>query len=239
MVVRNKTILITGGTSGIGRALAHALLKLNNTVLVVGRNEASLAEMRNVGCTTYNVELTSRFELEDLVVAIQREFGGLDVLINNAGVQHSYNIVHDVVPHRIVAEELHTNVVSVVELTRLLVPLLFDSENPTIVHVTSALSRVPKNDALVYSMSKAAVRTFVQGLRKELPSFYIAEVIPPVVRTGMTKGRAGVMLSADTMAQRIVEGLQSGKKTITTPSIAFLLLINVFLPGIAWRIVNK
>ena len=110
------------------------------------------------------------------------------MLFNNAGIQHNYDFANIVIPINKISEEININVTGQLILTQLLIPFLGNAQKVVIINTTSGLGAFPKMDALVYSASKAAMRSFTTGLRYSLKNtgIRILEFIPPVTDTLMT-----------------------------------------------------
>ena len=127
MELVGKTILITGGTSGIGYALGQELLKKNNKVILLGRDSAKLIHAKNEGFHTIQCDLSKQRDIERAAVEIQNEFPGLDVLFNNAGVQYNYLLTSTVIPLDKIQKEITINLTGQILLTQLLIPILSNS----------------------------------------------------------------------------------------------------------------
>jgi len=238
MKLKHRTILITGGTSGIGKALAGELQK-DNTVIITGRSKEPLEQARRQGLATITCDITKRADIEALVMKLEQEYPELDTLINNAGVQYNYNLLTASGAHQKIQHELDTNLSGAMQLTHLLLPLL-STKPSAIVNVTSALGAVPKTDGLVYSASKAGLRSFTRGLRKLLrgKDISVVEVIPPVTDTRMTAGREEGKMPAGELVQIILRQWAGGRRLIAPGKIKLLLLIDRFLPGLADKIIR-
>lgn len=187
----NSTILITGGTSGIGLALGRTLLKRNNTVILLGRDKTKLAQAEKEGFKAITCDLSKQEEIESAALTIQNHFPQINMLFNNAGVQCNYDFAGSVIPINKISQEININVTRQLVLTQLLIPFLANAQKAVIVNTTSGLGAFPKLDGLVYSASKVAMRNFTTGLRYSLKntSIRVLEFIPPVTDTAMTKGK--------------------------------------------------
>ena len=237
MKLSGHTILITGGTSGIGRELALRL-KASNTVLVTGRNPDRLAEATAAGLIAIRCDLTSRADIDQLLTRIEQDYPALDVLINNAGVQYNYQLPARDDIFRKVQEEIAINLTGTIQLTQALLPTLLTKPSQ-ILNVTSALAWVPKSDGLVYSASKAGLHNFTRGLRKALKGHdvVVREIVPPVTDTGMTAGREEAKMNAGALADLILAQWKKGKKRLAPTKIRLFAGINHWLPSVADRII--
>lgn len=246
MKLENQRILITGGSAGIGLELARALSGNGNKIAIVGRNEERLAAVaQELPVETFARDLSDIGELDALADQAAERLGGLSLLINNAGIQHNYKIAEtsaaDVA--RMAADEIGTNLTSVIALTAYCLPHLERSGHAAIVNVTSGLSLQPKTDAPVYCATKAALHNHSQVLRYQLEdagsSVRVIEVVPPLVDTGMTAGRgSGKMAPADVAAEAIA-GIEADKDQVFVGKAKLLRTVNRIAPGIAARIMRK
>ena len=210
MKLTKNTILITGGTSGIGLTLGRALLKHNNTVILLGRDKTKLAEVEKEGFEAIACDLSKQEEIENAALSIQNHFPQINMLFNTAGVQYNYDFACSVIPINKISQEININVTGQLILTQLLIPFLANAQKAVIVNTTSSLGAFPKVDGLVYSASKAAMRNFTTGLRYSLKntSIRVLEFIPPVTETEMTKGRNEQKISTGKLVNTILPQLQ-------------------------------
>ena len=241
MKLSGNTILITGGTSGIGLALAKALLELDNCVILLGRNKAKLAALQDIGFETVTCDMNRQHEIEEASVLIQNRYPQLNMLFNNAGVQYNYDFTENVIPLDKITHEINVNVTGQIILTQLLIPLIVNNGNAYIINTTSGLGGFPKSDGLVYSASKAAMRNFTVGLRYSLKnkSISVLEFIPPVTDTGMTKERDEKKMPVEKLIKRIIPQIRKDKKTLTIPGMRLFLWIAFYFPTLANKIISK
>jgi uncharacterized oxidoreductase len=185
-MLTDSTILVTGGTSGIGRALAEELDRLGNRVIVCGRRTDRLAEIRQAApdIATIACDLSAERERERLVDRVLAEHPGLDVLVNNAGVQLAFDITKPVDLERVRAE-IELNLVAPLHLSGLLVGHLAGRPGATIVNITSGLAYAPLAATAVYSATKAALRSLTLTMRHQLAGtgIRVVEIAPPAVDT--------------------------------------------------------
>lgn len=241
MRLSDKTILITGGTSGIGYALGVELLKKNNKVILLGRDSAKLIHARNEGFQTIHCDLSKQRDIEMAALKIQNEFSDLDVLFNNAGVQYNYLFTSTVIPLDKIQNEITINLTGQILLTQLLIPILSNSQSALIVNTTSGLGAFPKMDGLVYSASKAAMRSFTIGLKYALKdaNINVVEFIPPVTDTSMTIDRNEGKMPVAELIQIVLPQLERGKGIIAPFKMRIFLWIAFLFPSLANRILGK
>lgn len=196
MNITNKTVLVTGGGSGIGLAIAKLLSQKNNKVIITGRTAAKLQKAAEglANVSTIVADVTNTADVERLVAAVNADFGGLDILINNAGHAYQYHLVAGANAATKAADEFNTNLFSILNLTEQLLPALTASAAGAIVNVSSILAFAPRHTLPTYSASKAALHSYTQALRFELAkatNVKVFELMPPLVNTDFSKDIGG------------------------------------------------
>jgi uncharacterized oxidoreductase len=188
MDVHGHTVLVTGGASGIGHALAVRFLKAGNAVIICGRREDKLREAQaNDSALQIRVcDLTDPQQRAGLVAWAFDAYPQLDVLVNNAGIQHHLEL-GKAPAWPTMHQEIVTNFEAHVHLATLAIPHLRDKQRPAIVNVTSGLAFVPRAAVPVYCATKAAMRSFTLSLRQQLADtgIEVVEIIPPAVDTDL------------------------------------------------------
>jgi uncharacterized oxidoreductase len=187
MQITANTILITGGSSGIGRALAEAFHKLGNQVIVAARRKAlleSLAE-RNPGMKWVVLDVRDSEKLKAFALEIAAAFPSLNVLINNAGIMRPENLNKVSTDLTDAQATVETNLLTPIRLTAALLPLLKKQPRSTIINVSSGLAFLPLAMTPTYCATKAALHSYTQSLRYQLKdsSVEVLELIPPYVAT--------------------------------------------------------
>ncbi|MEZ4850610.1 MAG: SDR family NAD(P)-dependent oxidoreductase [Bacteroidia bacterium] len=241
MNLTHNTILITGGTSGIGLILGKTLLDRGNTVILLGRNKNKLAEAEKAGFHTISCDLNIQEDIENAALYIHNHFPNLNMLFNNAGVQYNYDFTENVIPLDKITREINTNITGQLILTQLLIPVLSNAEKAFIINTTSGLGAFPKNDGIVYSASKAAMRSFTTGLRYRLKNspIRVLEFIPPVTDTEMTEGRSEAKMAPEALVAQIIPQLEKERKILTIPKMRMFLWIAFLFPSLAHKILSK
>jgi short-subunit dehydrogenase involved in D-alanine esterification of teichoic acids len=242
MTTTNNTILITGGSSGIGLALAERFATLGNTVLILGRNEESLAKAaaKHSSLKPIRCDISRKDEREELVLMIEREYPALNVLINNAGVQYNYELADSTNVARI-ESEITINLTAPIELCSLLLPLLSEQPKAAIVNVSSGLGFVPKRSAPVYCATKAGLHIFTKALRYQLEgsSVRVMELIPPLVDTAMTAGRGASKITPEELVMEFLPAFQSDREEINIGKVSLLRLLLRYMPALVDRILKN
>ena len=188
----HNTVLVTGGGSGIGRALAQRLHDAGNRVIVAGRNLAALRETAagRDGITAHELDMADPASIEAVAARVVREHPGLNVLVNNAGVMRRENlrVRGDLADAQ---ETITTNLLGPMRLTNALVEHLAKQEGGTIINLTSGLAFVPAAASPSYSASKAAMHAYTVCLRVQLQgAVTVVEWVPPALQTELTPGQS-------------------------------------------------
>jgi len=211
MNLSQNKILITGGASGIGLGLTERFLLENNTVIICGRRASLLAEIeqKHPSVITRVCDLSVESERIALFEWVAENHPDLQVLVNNAGIQHWMDI-SDEDFYQKASVEIMTNILAPVHLANLFAQL---NSLQTIVNVTSGLSFVPLTKVPVYSATKAFFHSFTQSLRYLLKSknIEVIEMIPPALNTdlggiGLHEGQPAVSDFVDAVFAQLKEG---------------------------------
>lgn len=188
MNLAGNTVLITGGASGIGRALAGEFRRAGSEVIAVGRREDKLREAQQLlpGLHIRVCDVAEPAERVALLEWARREFPGLNVLVNNAGIQRRLQLTQpeDWEARR---QELVINLEAPIHLSTLFLPHLREQVRPAIINVTSGLSFAPLAAVPIYCATKAALHSFTLSLRQQLADtpVRVLEIVPPAVDTDL------------------------------------------------------
>ena len=218
MKLEGNTVLITGGSSGIGLELAAALLRRRNTVIVTGRNQSALvsAQKKLPGLRTIQSDVADLDAILALHGQVVRDFPRLNVLVNNAGVMRKVDLQTSAGELRGVSEEIAINLSGPIRMVMRFLPVLKTQETAAIVNLSSGLAFIPHPLAPVYSATKAAMHSFTQSLRVQLANTRIKvfELVPPPVDTKLIqafaeKGAGGPRpISAAKVAAAALSGIE-------------------------------
>lgn len=192
MKTSGNTILVTGGGSGIGRALAQAWHAAGNVVIVTGRTVASLEETiaGREGMHAVALDVTDPAAIKAFAADIVARFPALNVLVNNAGILRMENVA----AARDLADAeatVVTNLLGPIRVTDALVDHLAARPDAAVVNVTSGLAFVPLVAAPTYNATKAALHSYTLSLRAQLAGeVEVIELAPPAVQTELTPGQS-------------------------------------------------
>jgi len=188
MKLGDHTVLVTGGASGIGLALAERFLASGSDVVITGRREQKLREAKatHPRFRIKVADVADPAQRRDLFAWTVRELPTLDVLVNNAGIQRRVQLADQEDWER-TREEIAINLEAPVHLSRLFVPHLMKQAHPAILNVTSGLSFAPLANVPVYCATKAALHSFTLSLRHQLAKtpIEVVEIVPPAVDTDL------------------------------------------------------
>lgn len=218
MNLQNNTILITGGATGIGFALATRFLNNGNKVIIAGRRADKLQEAQAIHpeLVTYVSDVSKEEERIALFEKVTRDFPQLNVVLNNAGIMHYLNY-DGVEPWPQIELEIKTNLAAPIHFTRLFTSHLLKQKNAVILNVTSGLAHVPLAATPVYSATKAALHSYSQSMRHQFKGrISVIEISPPLTNTDLgIPGANTEGISVDLFADEVMAGLARGEEEIT------------------------
>lgn len=199
MKLSNRTVLVTGGTSGIGLGIAEAFHRSKSRVIVCGRDREKLSavEEKFPEITALACDVGDARQRKNLAAEVLRRFPDLDILVNNAGIQRYIDLKKGYDELTSGEDEIAINFVAPVELTALFIGHLMKRPSAAVINVSSGLGFMPMLNTPVYSATKAAIHTYSLVLRQQLKntSVKVIEIVPPMVDTDLNKeGRDGAHL---------------------------------------------
>ncbi|ALA43235.1 short-chain dehydrogenase [Paenibacillus peoriae] len=193
MKLTGNTIFITGGGSGIGRALAEALHNLGNKVIISGRRKERLEETikANPGMSAVELNVQDPASIEATTKQLIKEYPDVNVLINNAGIIQSDDAA-GVIDEDVLISTVTTNLLGPIRLTSAFIEHLKSKEEAVVINTTSILGFVPLATTSVYSATKAALHTYTLSQRYMLKdtSVKVIEIVPPWVQSNNDEPRA-------------------------------------------------
>ena len=191
MRMTGNTILITGGASGIGRALAQSFHALGNTVIIAGRREALLEGVTsaNPGMKSAMLDIADADGIHSFAQQLKLEYPSLNAVIHNAGIMKTEVLSEGKLEDA--EATIATNLLGPIRLNAALLPHLELQPHATIMTVSSGLAFLPLNLNPTYCATKAAIHSYTQSLRYQLKdsNVQVLELIPPYVQTELTGAR--------------------------------------------------
>jgi uncharacterized oxidoreductase len=238
MKTNGNFVLITGGTSGIGLALAKKFIAEGNEVIVTGTNaekaEAVKKQLPNI--TIELADIRDRMALDRLVSKYQN----VNILINNVGIQYNYNFADSAIATAQIDAELDINLIAPLYLTKKFLPSLLTKPSAAIINVSSGLAIVPKQTAAIYCASKAALHSFSKSLRWQLEdtNIKVFEIIPPIVDTPMTIGRGRGKISPEALVAEFWNSFVKNRYEIQIGKTKLLVILDRLMPALAEKIMR-
>lgn len=245
MKTTGNTILITGGSAGIGFEFAKAFTAKGNHVIITGRNEERLqkaaAQLTNVTAIAFDV--ADKQSTNELVARLENEFPNLNVVINNAGKASYYHLDGDQDAATLAEEEIVTNYLAIIRLNQQLLPLLQKAEEAAIVTVSSIAGLVPNHVLPTYAASKAALHSYTQSLRITLgksTNVKVFEILPPLVDTEFSAEIGGATngIPPKQVADDLVQAFETDTYEILTGRTAELFSLFLSNPAAALQAMN-
>ena len=188
MKLKNKVIVITGASDGIGKQIALRLAKENTKLALIARDKERLNEVaeesKNVGAVDakiYSCDIRQTDKLESTVKSIISDFGAVDILINDAGIWQRIMPI-DEISKEVVDDVILTNLTALIHTTRLLIPSLRSRSEAAIINIVSKSGVIAQEGQSVYTASKYGVRGFTEVLKLDLKNTNIK--VAGVYQTG-------------------------------------------------------
>src|SRR5947208_13683835 len=189
MKITGRTILITGGSAGIGLAFALKFLELGNQVIVTGRRQTVLDEVKAKYPKLHTIQgdVADPVQIASLATRVKAEYPRLDVLMNNAGIMLHKNLKVPAADLDGLMSCMNINVGGVIRMTSAFIDTL-SANKGTVINVSSGLAFVPLPSAPIYCATKAAIHSYTQSLRFQLEEsgVEVIELMPPAVKTDLT-----------------------------------------------------
>lgn len=239
MKSNGHTVLITGGATGIGFALAKRFHAAGNQVILVGRRENVLQEAQNQlsGSQIAVADISNADDRARLL----RDFPNVNIIINNAAIQFTKPFAEQTEAE--ICQEIDINLTAPALLTQLFLPQLHQQPHAAVINVSSGLAIVPKETCALYCATKAALHSFSQVLRWQLENSNIRvfEILPPMVATPLSQGKgyANLKISPDELAAEFWRDFERDHFEIMAGKSKWLYWLNRISATLAQRIMRK
>jgi uncharacterized oxidoreductase len=238
MKLTGRTILITGGSAGIGLAFALKFLELGNQVIVTGRRQSALEELKANYPKLHTIQSDVADPAQIAVLAKRAKDGypKLDVLMNNAGILLHKNLKVPAAELDGLMTEVDINMGGVIRMSSAFIDILTANKG-TIINVSSALAFVPLPSAPIYCATKSAIHAYTQSLRFQLEEtgVEVIELMPPAVKTAMTaelpEGEGIALMTTDELIKQSFAGFKAGKLEIRPGQSNQLAFMRRFAPN--------
>lgn len=240
MQVAGRTILLTGGTDGIGRELAAQLKAKGATVVVTGRTPERIEAARAAGFETIAADLSTAAGVDAVLAAVKGR--AIDILINNAGAGSDHDF-REAAPDLADNDRcIALNLNAPIHLIAGLMPVLRARPEAMIVNVTSGLAIAPRAGGPIYCATKAGLRSYTLALRAQMKGtrVHVLEVLPPVVETKMTAGRVGKSkMPAPQCAAQIVDAIETNANEANVGMTKLLRIVESVSPALARKVMIR
>lgn len=249
MKLSGNTILITGGTSGIGLEFAKQLGNMGNIIIITGRNQTKLDQVVNAHPEfhAYRSDVTNKEDIISLYTQVTKDFPSLNVLINNAGFMKIGKFYEPNEDLSLVTEEIATNLNGPIWMAHQFIPHLKKQNEAAIINVTSLLGIVPLPLSPVYSATKAGLRSFTTSLREQLKhtKIKVFEIAPPATKTELVdifdEESAGDfdLMKVDELIKSAVQGLKKDQFEIRPGQTNQVYYLSRLVPKAVIKILSK
>jgi len=249
MNLSGNTILITGGSSGIGREMAKEFIKQKNRVIITGRSEEKLEKARDLlgEVTAIQSDVSSATDVEKLYQQVSKDFPDLNILINNAGIMWEINLQDHKHCAADLTKELDVNVKGTIWMNDAFLPLFKKNKNAAFVTVSSGLAFVPLPIAPVYCATKAALHSYTLSLREQLRNtdIKVFELAPPATQTDLLidfneEDMKGItIMPVEKMVAEFFKGLSADKYEIRPGQSNQLKFMSRFFPNFILKQLSK
>jgi len=240
---RDAVVLVTGGTSGIGLAVAQACQARGARVIICARTAPTVQACRleNGFAGGHACDVNDVAQVRLLMADLTRRYGRLDVLVANTGALRESDFAQGIVDPGLIASTIDANLTGPIQLINQALPLVLASRSPRIVMVGSGFGWSPSQRAPLYSAAKAGVRAFVKALRMQLTKLgvQVLEAVPPVVDTPATAHHAVRKITPQAMAEAILRALDRGQREAFAGPTRLLPLMLRLAPGALERLTAK
>jgi uncharacterized oxidoreductase len=223
MEVKNSTILITGGTSGIGLELVKQLTEKGANIIVTGRNLDKLNETKKQFSKvhTFQSDVSKPQDIEQLYKQVTQQFPELNIIINNAGIMRNLDLQDTSLDLENITREVETNLSGVMRMNHQFLPHLKTKKSSAIVNVSSGLAFLPFPLSPIYSAAKSGIHAYSQVLRLQLKntSVKVFELAPPATETNLMDAftndldtnSGGPIMKVDKMVSVAINGILKDK----------------------------
>jgi uncharacterized oxidoreductase len=248
MELKNNSILITGGTSGIGLELAAQLMNLGNTVIITGRDQAKLDRVKDKlpGIYTFQSDVSDPGAIEALYHKVTRQFPDLNFLINNAGEMLRLDLHDQKLNIYDIDREIVINLSGPVRMIQQFLPWLRTKSSAAIMNVTSGIALVPFPLSPVYSATKSGLRAYTRALRVQVKkdNIKIFELVAPGANTPLNDKFLGdinprLLMEPDKLVREAITGLQKDRLEIFPGVAKIIKLMSRLAPGLIFNQMSK
>ena len=248
MNIKNNTILVTGGTSGLGLEFTKQLLELGNTVIITGRNQVKLEQTKKLfpKVHVFQSDVSDVEAIRELYKEVTRQFPNFNVLINNAGEMRKINLHDTSIDLGNITEEIDINLSGPIRMIQQFLPHLKTQKNAAIMNVTSGLALVPFPIAPIYGATKSGLRSYTKSLRVQLKdtNIKVFELIAPGAKTPLNDKFEGDMdgkslMDAGKLIKTAVKSLENNTFEIYPGAAKIIRILSRLAPNFLLKQLSK
>ncbi|WP_020606209.1 SDR family oxidoreductase [Spirosoma spitsbergense] len=248
MDLNNNTILITGGTSGIGLEFTKQLLALGNTVIITGRNQEKLDETKKLlpKIYTFQSDVSDPKAITELYKKVITQFPNLNMLINNAGEMRKINLNNLNIGLEDITREIDINLSGPIRMVQQFLPHLKTQKTSAIINVTSGLALVPFPISPIYGATKSGLRSYTKSLRVQLKntSIKIFELVAPAVKTPLNDKFTDdvdnkTFMNPDKLVSITLKGIAKNQLEISPGSVKAIKILSRLAPAFLLKQISK
>lgn len=248
MDLKNSTILITGGTSGIGLEFVKQLTEIGAKIIVTGRKQDALDETKKQfpNVHTFQSDVSNPKDITDLFNTVTTLFPDLNLIINNAGMMRLIDLQDQSFDLENINREIATNLTGTIQMVHQFLPHLLRQKSAGIVNVSSGIAFMSYSPAPIYSATKAGVRAYTQALRLQLQgtNVKVFEMIPPGVKTNLQnewvkQPNPAMMMTAGKMVKVSIDGLLKDKKELKPFPIRIIKFAARLMPNVLLKLGHR
>lgn len=248
MDIKNSTILITGGTSGIGLELVKQLTEQGANIIVTGRNLDALSKTKAQfpKVHVFQSDASNPKDIEKLYTVVTHQFPKLNIIINNAGSMRLIDVQDTSLDLENIVREINLNLSGTIQMVHQFLQHLLKQPSAAIVNVSSGIAFMAYSAAPIYSATKAGVHAYTQALRMQLEdtNVKIFELIPPGVNTNLQNDwkvhpNPRQMMDVDKLVNVAVNGLKNDTLEIKPFLVKILKIMSRIAPKMLMRIGHR
>lgn len=251
MELKNSTVLITGGTSGIGLEFVKQLSEQGANIIVTGRNQVKLNETKKKfpKIQIFQSDVSNNEDIEQLCQQVTKQFPELNIIVNNAGIMRNLNLNDNSLNLNTITLEIDTNLSGVIKMNHQFLPHLKSKKSAAIINISSGLAFLPFPLSPVYSAAKSGIHAYSQVLRLQLKStnVKIFELAPPATATTLMDeftavlpaDSAGPIMKVEKMVQIAIDGILKDNFEIKPGMSKGLYFMGRIAPKFFLNFINK
>ncbi|MDJ1494817.1 SDR family NAD(P)-dependent oxidoreductase [Cytophagaceae bacterium DM2B3-1] len=248
MELKNSTILITGGTSGIGLEFVKQLTQQRANIIITGRNLDKLNETKRQfpQVAIFQSDVSNPKDIEALYQKVTRQFPDLNIIINNAGIMRNLSLHDTSMSLENITAELDIDLSGVIQMNHQFLPHLKTQQSAAIVNISSGLAFIPFPVSPIYSAAKAGLHAYTRVLRLQLKNtpVKVFEIAPPATDTSLGDAFTGLVdpsmnMKVDKMVSQSIQGLLKDNLEIKPGMSKMMKTLGRFAPDFALNFMHS